>query len=217
MHNLLRWSVFAPIAAGLTFGLFLLMRVLISAEFSPQEKTEVGQFEINPKVEKIQVADPTIELTEYEKVETPPPPPLLERVKAEQPTEKITEITGSSDVFVPPVIDIPHTSIRVSDRDAQPILRTPPIVPPRFLQGNNSGYCKVRFDVSAEGLPFNVQALKCTSSQLKSASIKSVQKWKYNPKMQDGRAVARTGVESKIRFDLKDDRGRILPLPSQGI
>ena len=142
MHNLLRWSVFAPIAAGLTFGLFLLMRVLISAEFSPQEKTEVGQFEINPKVEKIQVADPTIELTEYEKVETPPPPPLLERVKAEQPTEKITEITGSSDVFVPPVIDIPHTSIRVSDRDAQPILRTPPIFPPRFLQGNNSGYCK---------------------------------------------------------------------------
>ena len=38
MHNLLRWSVFAPIAAGLTFGLFLLMRFLISAEFSPQEK-----------------------------------------------------------------------------------------------------------------------------------------------------------------------------------
>ena len=217
MHNLLRWCVFAPIAAGLTFGLFLLMRVLISAEFSPQEKTEVGQFEINPKVEKIQVADPTIELTEYEKVETPPPPPLLERVKAEQHTEKITEITGSSDVFVPPVIDIPHTSIRVSDRDAQPILRTPPVFPRRFSQGNNSGYCKVRFDVSADGLPYNVQTVNCTSSQLQSVSIKSVQKWKYNPKMQDGRAVARTGVESKIRFDLKDDRGRILPLPSQGI
>ena len=214
MHNLLRWSVFAPIAAGLTFGLFLLMRVLISAEFSPQEKTEVGQFEINPKVEKIQVADPTIELTEYEKVETPPPPPILERVKAEQPTEKITEITGSSDVFVPPVIDIPHTSIRVSDRDAQPILRTPPIFPPRFLQGNNSGYCKVRFDVSAEGLPFNIRAIKCTSSQLKSASIKSVHKWKYNPKIVQGRAVARTGVESQIRFDLKDERGRTLPLPN---
>ena len=214
MHNLLRWSVFTPIAAGLTFGLFLLMRVLISAEFSPQEKTEVGQFEINPKVEKIQVADPTIELTEYEKVETPPPPPLLERVKAEQPTEKITEITGSSDVFVPPVIDIPHTSIRVSDRDAQPILRTPPVFPRRFSQGNNSGYCKVRFDVSADGLPYNVQTVNCTSSQLQSASIKSVQNWRYNPKMQDGRAVARSGVESKIRFDLKDERGRTLPLPN---
>ena len=71
--------------------------------------------------------------------------------------------------------------------------------------------------MSADGLPYNVQTVNCTSSQLQSASIKSVQKWKYNPKMQDGRAVARTGVESKIRFDLKDDRGRILPLPSQGI
>ena len=96
MHNLLRWSVFTPIAAGLTFGLFLLMRFLISAEFSPQEKIEVGEFEISPKVEKIQVADPTIELTEYEKVETPPPPPILERVKAEQPKEKFTKIVGTT-------------------------------------------------------------------------------------------------------------------------
>ena len=214
MHNLLRWSVFTPIAAGLTFGLFLLMRVLISAEFSPQEKIEVGEFEISPKVEKIQVADPTIELTEYEKVETPPPPPILERVKAEQPKEKFTKIVGTTDVFDPFVIKIDHSPISIIEREAQPIFRTPPIFPPRFLQGNNSGYCKVRFDVSAEGLPFNIRAIKCTSSQLKSASIKSVHKWKYNPKIVQGRAVARTGVESKIRFDLQDERGRTLPLPN---
>jgi len=54
----------------------------------------------------------------------------------------------------------------------------------------------------------------CTSSQLRSATVKSVQKWKYNPKIVDGRAVSRSGVESKIRFDLQDERGRKLPLPS---
>ena len=104
--------------------------------------------------------------------------------------------------------------ITVSDRDAQPLVRIPPIFPPRFLQGDNSGYCKVRFDVSPEGQPFNVVTTRCTSRMLESATKKSVQKWKYNPKIVDGRPTSRSGVESTIRFDLQDERGRKLPLPS---
>ena len=81
-------------------------------------------------------------------------------------------------------------------------------MPPR---AEKSGHCKVRFDVSPEGAPFNVQATYCTQSLFERASIKSVQKWKYNPKIVDGRAVARSGVESKITFKLTDERGRMIP------
>ena len=121
---------------------------------------------------------------------------------------------GAIPTFEAPEIDRTDFKITVSDRDAQPLVRIPPSFPPRFSQGNNSGFCTVRFDVSPEGQPFNVQTVVCTSNQLKSATVKSVQKWKYNPKIVDGRAVARSGVESKIRFDLQDERGRKLPLPS---
>jgi protein TonB len=38
-----------------------------------------------------------------------------------------------------------------------------------------------------------------------------VTKWKYNPKIVDGRSVARMGVESKITFRLTDERGKIIP------
>ena len=85
--------------------------------------------------------------------------------------------------------------------------------PPRFTQGNYSGYCTVRFDVTSEGQTYNIETLKCSSDQLESATIKSVKKWKYSPKVVDGKAVTRTGIESKISFDIVDENGKKLPLP----
>ena len=214
MNNAVRWLVFTPIAAILTVILFLAMRALISKEFQPQDKGETASFEINPKVEDIKVIERETKIDRVKKVITPPPPPQIERAKADKPTEKIASIEGAVPEFESPKIDASNFKITVSDRDAQPLVRIPPIFPPRFLQGNNSGYCKVRFDVSPEGQPFNVDAYTCTSSSLKNATIKSVQKWKYNPKIVDGRGVSRSGVETTIRFDLQDERGRKMPLPS---
>jgi len=214
MNNAVRWLVFTPIAAIVTVFLFVTMRQLIAKEFQPQDKLESASFEINPKVEDIKVIERETKVDKVKKVITPPPPPMIERGKADKPTERIASLEGAIPEFEAPKIDKQNFKIQVSDRDAQPLVRIPPIFPPRFLQGNNSGYCKVRFDVSPEGQPFNVQTTVCTSKQLKSATVKSVQKWKYNPKIVDGRSVSRTGVESKIRFDLSDERGRKMPLPS---
>lgn len=214
MHSLIRWIIFTPLAALFTLFLFMAMRFLISAEFKPQDKTETASFEINPKVEDIKVIERETRVDKVKKVITPPPPPQIERAKADKPTEKIASIEGAIPEFEAPKIDAANFKITVSDRDAQPLVRIPPIIPPRFLQGDNSGYCKVRFDVSPEGQPFNVDAYICTTNQLKSSTVKSVGKWKYNPKIIDGRSVSRTGVETTIRFDLADERGRKLPLPS---
>lgn len=99
-------------------------------------------------------------------------------------------------------------NIEVTDRDAQPLIRIPPIMPPRAKW---SGYCNLEFDVSPEGQPFNISARSCTEKLFERASIQSVRKWKYNPKIVDGKPVSRTGVQSKISFKLLDERGNILP------
>lgn len=213
MKSTIRWIVFTPLAAVLTVLLFLAMRALISKDFVPQDKSDTASFEINPKVEDIKVIERETKIDKVKKVITPPPPPQIERAKADKPTEKIASIEGAIPEFEAPKIDAQNFKIAVSDRDAQPLVRIPPIIPPRFLQGDNSGYCTVRFDVSPEGQPFNVETVVCTTRSLESATKKSVQKWKYNPKIVDGRPVSRSGVESKIRFDLADERGRKLPLP----
>ncbi len=208
MVNLIRWLIGIPFAALVTVGLFVLMTVLISAEFEPQEKLAAASFEINPKVEDIKVIERETKVDKVQKVVTPPPPPMIERAQADKPTEAIASLEGAVPDFEAPKIDRGNFKIAVSDRDAQPLVRIPPIMPTR---ADKSGHCTVRFDVSPEGQPFNVEATYCTQSLFSRSSIKSVQKWKYNPKIVDGRSVARSGVESKITFRLTDERGRIIP------
>jgi protein TonB len=214
MNGPIRLLILTPLAALFTVGLFLAMKGLISKEFQPQDKGETASFEINPKVEDIKVIERETKIDKVKKVITPPPPPMIERAKADKPTEKIASIEGAIPEFESPKIDASNFKITVSDRDAQPLVRIPPVVPPRFLQGDNSGYCKVRFDVSPEGQPFNIEMKVCTTRILESASRKNVQKWRYNPKIVEGRPTARSGVETTIRFNLEDDRGRILPVPN---
>ncbi len=208
MGNIIRWIVGIIVAAFVTFALFVAMKILISGDFKPQEKLEAASFEINPTVEDIKVVKRTTKIDKVRKVITPPPPPQIERQQAAKPQVAIASLEGAIPKFEPPKIDRQNFKIQVSDRDAQPLVRIPPIMPPR---AEKSGHCKVRFDVSPEGSPFNVTAPYCTQSLFSRASIKSVEKWKYNPKIVDGRSVARTGVESKITFRLQDERGKLIP------
>ena len=202
-----RWLAIIP-AAIVTVGLFILMMSLISDEFQPQDKIELADFEINPRVEEVEVAQREITNVEIKQIETPPPPPQIERAKSDRPSEPVARVEGKIPEFEAPKLDRSNFEITVSDRDAQPLVRIPPQMPPR---AEKSGHCRVRFDVSPEGQPFNVVATSCTQNVFERPSIRSVQKWKYNPKIQDGRPVGRTGVESKITFRLTDERGNIIP------
>ena len=208
MGNIIRWILGIPVAAAITIGLFVLMMTLIAEEFKPQEKVASASFEINPTVEDIKVIKRETKVQQVKKVITPPPPPTIERQQAAKPQERIASLEGAIPEFEAPKIDRQNFKIQVSDRDAQPLVRIPPIMPPR---AEKSGHCRVRFDVSPEGAPFNVTATYCTQKLFERATIKSVTKWKYNPKIVDGRAVARSGVENKVTYRLTDERGKIIP------
>lgn len=208
MSGIVRWIGGIIVAACITFLLFTLMRVLIAGDFKLQPKQEKLSFEVNAKIEEVKVTRKDVKVSKVRRVVTPPPPPMIERQQASQPTVAIASLEGAIPDFETPKLDRQNFKIAVSDRDAQPLVRIPPIMPPR---AEKSGHCKVRFDVSAQGAPFNVIATYCTSSVFKRSSVRSVQKWKYNPKIMNGRTVARKGVESQITFRLTDERGNILP------
>jgi len=208
MGNFLRWFLGIPFAALVVVGLFMLMISLISAEFEAQEKTENASFELNPVVEDIQTLKRETKVERVQQVQTPPPPPMIERAQADKPSERIASLEGAVPDFEAPKIDRSDFKIAVSDRDAQPLVRIPPVMPPN---AEKSGHCKVRFDVSPDGGPFNVQTTYCSQSLFKRATVRSVEKWKYQPKIQDGVAVGRTGVESQITFRLADERGNVIP------
>ncbi len=213
MQNFGKWAVITPVAAVMTCGLFLGMRGLISGEWQAQEKSKETKFEINPVI--IDIAPPLRSRMDQtiETVETPPPPPQIDRETAKLPSEPIATEPGAFPDFKVPKIDRTVFSIAMIDADVQPLVRIAPITPQRFLAGDNSGHCNVQFDVSAEGSPYNVETTFCTSSVLENTTIKSVQKWLFKPKIADGRPVAMRGVRNKVTYRLLDERGTVLPEP----
>lgn len=209
----IRYGAALPIAAVVTIGLTASMATLIATEFTPQDKAETASFEINPRVDDIVDIPRTKEPELLNKVETPPPPPRISTIKTTAVDLPIIDVVGEITELKVGRLRFEKTNPVAIDKDPTPLVRIPPVFPSRFLQGDVSGYCRVQFDISAEGQPFNVQTTLCTSNQLKSATVKSVQRWKYAPQMQSGSPVSRSGLETIIRFDLTDDRGEILPLP----
>lgn len=198
----------AVLAIGVTGLIGLGMAAMIKSEFTPQDKTKALTFDINPVPDDILLPPDRIIPEQIQRVETPPPPPRIEQVEAAEPTIEIVSLDGGIPDFDMPEISQKDFVITVSDREVQPLVRISPIMPPR---AEKSGHCRVRFDVSAEGTPFNVQATYCTLSLFERATIKSVQRWKFNPKIVNGRPVAMTGVENKVTYRLTDERGQLIP------
>lgn len=208
MGSLVRWLIGLPAAALVTIGLFVFMTVIIAGEFEAKEKSAAANFEINPTVEDIKLVVRETKVKEIRKVITPPPPPQIERQQANVPTVPIASLEGDIPKFETPKIDRQSFKIAVSDRDAQPLFRMGPIPP---AKAERSGHCKMRFDVSPEGSPFNVDAYYCSDRVFERSSTKATTKFKYAPKMLDGRAVAMRGVETTIRYRILDDRGNEIP------
>lgn len=210
-----RYGATLPVAATVTVGLMLAMAGLVAAEFKPQDKSETATFEIKPVVEDIPDFVRAVEIDPLREVEIPPAPPVLDTVQTVEVILPEIEIIGKETEFEMTEIDMGSLikSVHI-DKDPIPLLRVPPVFPNRFSQGNASGYCRVQFDINPQGQPFNVSVTLCTDKQLQAPTVKSVQRWKYAPKVQGGQAVTRTGLQTTIRFDLQDERGKVLPVPA---
>lgn len=194
--------------AGISLALGLAMKAMISAEFEAQEKPANLAFEVNPAVEDLPIRPHIPKPDDLKPIEVPPPPPIIEQVKSQIPDEPIADWDDGRPVFVRPVIDTGITAFTVDDRDAEPLFRVQPSMPTR---ADRSGHCRMVFDVSAQGKPYNVSAVSCSQSLFRSNSIKAVQKWNYQPKIHSGQAVARQGVVTRIVFQLAYENGNLIP------
>lgn len=195
-------------AGGVTLALLAVMTVLIADEFQPQDRVDLASFEINPKPDDIPILvdrNPP----KLEKIEVPPPPPIVEITRTDQPAEPIIVPHQPKRVFDAKQYVI-QTSVPIipSDTDPQPLIRVPPIMPPR---ASRSGHCQMTFNIGPDGIPFTIAAASCSETLFQRAAIRAVGKWVYRPEIKDGLPVMQTGLTTTIRFRLMDERGEIIP------
>ncbi|WP_417486113.1 energy transducer TonB [Maricaulis sp.] len=205
MGSFIRLVIGVPVAAIVTVFLFYVMQDLIKVDQVDQpEEIDDVTFSINDEVAEVEarVRDTTID--DVQQVDPPPPPPQIERQRAEQPSEGLATVMGAIPDFEAPQLNSDSVSFSVSDRDAQPLVRIEPQYPLRAAERGIEGSCYVRFDVTPDGTPTNIDIYRCDSSFFERASTRAVERWRYNPKVENGVPVARRGVETRFDFRLAE-------------
>lgn len=205
MGSIFRLFGGVPVAAVITIALFFIMTRLILVEGEPpNEDVEDRNFTINDEVQEIEARRRDTTIEDVQQVDPPPPPPQIERQAADQPNESLSTIVGEIPEFDAPQLNSDSVSFSVSDRDAQPLVRIEPQYPVRAQERGVEGNCDVRFDVTPDGTPTNVSIIQCSSSLFERASIRAVERWRYQPRIVDGVPVARRNVQTNFVFEFGD-------------
>jgi len=197
----LRLLVVSLVAAAITFSLFWVMQALIgvAGEMLEGKSNLVVDFvrlkrDSEPETKKREIPDRT-------PPEQPPPPPEIDFSQNLDPDAAVSEIV--------PVVD---TSLQLaaddlgaggSDRDIVPLVRVEPQYPARAKQRGVEGWVELMFTITATGRVADVVVTQSHPGTIfDSAAVKAVRRWKYNPKVENGVAVDRSGVRIRLTFTL---------------
>jgi protein TonB len=87
-------------------------------------------------------------------------------------------------------------------------VRVEPEYPQRAKHQGIEGWVELEFTISPAGTVKNPRVIHAQpASVFDQAALSAVRRWRYNPRIEEGVAVAREGVQVRMRFEL-DGAGR---------
>jgi periplasmic protein TonB len=197
---LARLPITLLLGAVLTVGMFWVLWRLIS------EPVDVGQQIQAQRIEFTrQRRETEVQTKEEERVQRKPPPPTPQAPKMAFSTGGVDNNVASLNPNINPNANLGKLSLAAgSDTDVLPLVRIPPDYPPRAIERGIEGWVIVRFTITATGAvkdPVIVDAQP--KGIFDKAVLRSIVRWRYNPKVEGGVAVERVGVQTKLTFKLK--------------
>lgn len=191
-------------AALISFALFQLMAQLVesTAPITPRVDTV---FDVTPLVPREESAAKKI-------IREIPPPPvsqvapkLVVRTSAEPGDLLDVPISAQQPVMSlqGPTLETPASH----DKAATPLVRIEPKYPPAAARDGINGWVRLRFNIAADGRVTDVKVLAAEPRRVfDHEAMRALKNWKYQPKLENGRAVAQSDLEVQLDFRL-DQQG----------
>lgn len=190
-------------AVGLTAVLFLGMSYLIRPGEAPPEPTGTDT-KINILREKRQ------EPQSFDDLKMPSPPPSQQPPPMIMARPTPATASGGGLSILKPIVNNGSVIGTVTDnRRAIPVIRFGTDYPQRELQQGIEGWVLVEFTIDADGSVSDIQIIESEPENARGfgrAAIRSIQRWSYQPKMVDGRAVAQHHMREIFRFEIQDQQ-----------
>ena len=190
------------LAAGVTIGLFLVMKVLVTGqEYKIEDElASIGiDFVRVERDEESQTKNRALKRPSKVEPEEPPPPPKLP-----QPNRpNVDKASMSADMGA---FDLAGLNLNAPvDGDTLAIVRVLPRYPSRALSRGIEGWVLLEFAIDELGLAVNPVVIESEPPGIfDRAATSAVKRWKYRPMIEDGRPRMRPGVRQLISFEIAE-------------
>jgi protein TonB len=188
------------LAAGVTIGLFLIMKVLVTGqEYEIEEElASIGiDFVRVERDEESQTKDRALKRPSKVEPEEPPPPPKL--TQPNRPNVDKASMSADMGAF-----DLAGLNLNAPvDGDTLAIVRVLPRYPSRALSRGIEGWVLLEFAINEVGFAVNPVVIESEPPGIfDRAATSAVKRWKYRPMIEDGRPRMRPGVRQLISFEI---------------
>jgi len=196
-----RFTLALGAAGVVTFPVALMMQGLISTGGSVIEEKDFGKL-----VEFVHVDQDDELQTKSRQVKKPPTPPK-EPPKPEMAKPDIDMTAnavdmGNMDMSDSLTVDSGLAGAR-GDGEYLPIVRIAPQYPRRAAQKGIEGFVDLEFTVTKLGTTKDVVVINAEPANIfDRAAIASVLKYKYKPKVEDGKPIDVPGVQIRVSFEM---------------
>ena len=190
------------LATGVTIGLFLIMKVLVTGqEYEIEEElASIGiDFVRVERDEESQTKDRALKRPSKVEPEEPPPPPKL--TQPNRPNVDKASMSADMGAF-----DLAGLNLNAPvDGDTLAIVRVLPRYPSRALSRAIEGWVLLEFAIDELGLAVNPVVIDAEPPGIfDRAATSAVKRWKYRPMIEDGRPRMRPGVRQLISFEIAE-------------
>lgn len=189
----------------MAFALFFIMTTMInSGEVVINDSKSFKLPDITMPEEKIE-AQVSEKAAEKPQESEPPPDIPQQEVSIEASTQSV-EMGGFRNTvdLAGAMVDTGLSGASVSDGEYLPIVKVAPIYPRRAQSKGTTGYCTVEYTVTTTGAVRDPVPVDCQpSGYFEQASVKAALKFKYKPRVVDGKPVEVPGVQNRFTYELE--------------
>jgi protein TonB len=201
----IRWIVSMLLALLITLGLFYFMQALIATG---------AQIESNVTVVKmVDATMPDIEMEVVREIEKPeaieqldtPPPEITERQTSLDSGPSLSIQRAAVEIDTD--LSIGGASISITDGEMLPLVNVTPTYPTRAASRGIEGWCQVSFTVTDTGGVRDVVVVDAEPAGIfDTSSIRAAEKFKFQPKVVDGKGVEVPNVQYIFRYELEGEQ-----------
>ena len=204
---MVRLLVSILLGAAVTFALFSFMAFLISSGDRREEE------KLDNIIVEVNTTPPKSAAEQRRRVPPPPPPPPKTPPKPQAPEPEVNNQSGGL-TFNMPGIQLAGANAGISapgagfgrDGDATPIVRIEPKYPIQAARDGKEGWVKLSFSINEIGGVEDVTVIEAEPKRIFDKEAKrALRKWKYKPKVVDGKPLRQTGLS--VQLDFKMDGG----------